>query len=276
MGSTAKKIILASVGTCAAWAIAIKPRTKDKPDLSLFSSYDYANGGLHDFCKNMPEHSLKAYELAVQHGYGVVIDVRLTKDGIPVAFADHELWRMCSRGGSIEEMTYEELKDCRLLDTDETIPTLREALELIDGQVPVQVHLKEWNSNALQLCEDTAAVLDEYDGIFAVASLDFKIIRWFRRNRDSYIRVQMFEKSVDLGNSLFEAVVRIAKNLLLTNCTAKPDVISSHIVDRKNISLRLCRRLYRVPVMYWPIRTMKEYETARFDNAIASFEDIEP
>ena len=272
----AGKIILASVGTLAAWAIAVKPRTKDKPDMSLFLSYDYANGGLHDFCKNMPEHTLKSYELAVQHGYGVVMDVRITKDGVPVVFADHELWRMCSKEGTIEDSLYEEIKDLKLLETEEKIPTLKEALELVDGQVPVLIQLKDWGDNTTELCENTSLVLDEYEGIFAVESLDYKVVRWFMRYREPYIRAQMLEKSIDLGNSVFEVLSHVAKNFLLTNCLSKPDFISTHIVDRRSISLRLCRHLYHVPVMYWTICTLKEYETARLDDAIVAFEDIEP
>ena len=260
MGKTAKKIFWITAGTIAAWAVAIKPRTKGKPDMTVFSAYDYANGGLHDYCKNIPENSLKSFEKAMKHGYGVVMDVRITKDGVPVVFSDRGLWRMCSVEGNIEDKTLDEIKDLTLLETEMKIPTLEEALNLIDGQVPVLLNLKS----------------KEYDGIIAVEALDFRCVRWFMRYRPAVIRGQMFEKSVDFGDSFFTFIKQFAKNWLLTNFMARPDFIASHIVDRKSISLTFCRMLYHVPVINWTVCTMKGYEKARMDDAIVVFEDIEP
>ena len=276
MGKTASKIFWITAGTIAAWAYAIKPRTKDKPDMTVFSSYDYANGGLHDYCRNVPEHTLTAFRAAMKHGYGVVMDVRVTRDGVPVVFPDHELWRMCAMDGDLEGMTLEEVKQLKLLNTEHTIPTLSEALELIDGQVPVLLQMRTFGGNYSELCESCAVALDQYDGVIAVEALDYRCVRWFMRYRPAVIRGQMLEKSVDFGDSFFSFAKQFAKNWLLTNCATKPDFISCHMVDRKSLSLRFCRLLYHVPVMNWLVRTMKEYETARLDDAIVAFEDIEP
>ena len=276
MGKTAKRIFWIATGTIAAWAVAIKPRTKGKPDMSVFSSYDYANGGLHDYCKNFPENSIDAYEAAYKHGYGVVMPVRVTKDGVPVVFADHELWRMCNKDGIIEDMTIDEVKELRLLETKHQIPTLKEALDLIDGQVPVLIQLKSQDGNYTHLSESAALVLDGYDGVFAVESLDYRCVRWFMRYRPAVIRGQMLEKSVDFGDSIFSFLRQFAKNWLLTNYMSRPDFISTHIVDRKSISLRFCQMLYHVPVVHWTICTLKGYERSRMEDAIVVFEDIEP
>ena len=276
MGKTSKKIFWIATGTLAAWAVAIKHRTKGKPDMTVFSAYDYANGGLHDYCKNIPDNSLKSFERAMKHGYGIVMDVRITKDGVPVVFSDRGLWRMCSVEGNIEDKSIDELKEYRLIDTDMTIPTLEEALNLVDGQVPVLLNLKSLNGDYLNLCENCAVVIDQYDGVIAVEALDYRCIRWFMRYRPAVIRGQMFEKRVDFGDSIFTFIKQFGKNWLLTNFMSKPDFISSHLVDRKSISLTLCRILYHVPVMNWTVCTMKGYEKVRMDDAIVVFEDIEP
>lgn len=276
MGKTASKIFLFTAGTIAAWAYAIKPRTQGKPDMTVFSAYDYADGGLHDYCKNAPENTLSAFQSALLHGYGIVIEVRVTKDGTPVVFSDHELWRMCSTEGVLEEMTLEELKTHTLLETDSKIPTLSEALEMVDGQVPVLLQLKTSGNNVNELCEACAMVMDQYDGVIAMESLDYRCVRWFMRYRPAVIRGQMLEKNIDYGETFFSFLKQFAKNWLLTNCTSRPDFISCHIADRRSLSLRFCRLLYHVPVMNWTVRTMKEYEAARLDDAIVAFEDIEP
>ncbi len=276
MGKTAKRIFWIATGTIVAWAVAIKPRTKGKPDMTVFSAYDYANGGLHDYCKNFPENSLDAFEAAYKLGYGIVMPVRLTKDKVPVVFSDHELWRMCAADGAIEDITYAALKDFTLLDTRHHVPTLKEALDLIDGQVPVLIQMKPYGMNGNTLCECAAEVLDGYDGVFAVESLDYGCVRWFMRNRPAVIRGQMLEKSVDFGDSIISFLRRFAKNWLLTNNMCRPDFISAHIVDRKSLSLRFCRFLYHVPVMHWNVCTLREYERSRMEDAIVAFEDIEP
>ncbi len=276
MGKTGKKLVLITAGAIAAWAAAIKPRTKGKPDMRVFSSYDYANGGIHNNCKNIPENTLQSYKNALQHGYGIAIDVRLTSDGIPVAFSDHDLWRMCSVEGNVEDLTLEELKQLTLLETSDSIPSLKEALDYIDGQVPVLIQLKSEEEDYSQLCEKTAVLLDQYDGICAVEALDYRCVRWFMRYRPFIIRGQMLEKTIDLGNSFLEFVKQIAKNCLLTNILTKPDFISSNFADRRSISLSFCRFLYHVPVLNWVIHSHKEYESARLDDAVVIFEDIRP
>lgn len=271
-----KKIFALTVGTVAAWAYAIKPRTKDKPDLTLFSTYDYANGGCHDFGHDKPENSIEAYEEAMRHGYGVVIDVRVTKDGVPVAFSDHELWRMCSAEGKVELTKYDKLKECKLLGTDQTIPTLEEALNVIDGQVPVLLNIKSWKENYGFICTRVCEVLDKYEGIVAVESLDYRVIRWFRNYRPSIIRGQMLERR-SLGKfELMSAAGQFAREWMLTNCLSRPDFVSVHLADRDGISLRFCKLLYHVPLVYWTICTTEEYEIAREDDAVVVFEDIEP
>ncbi len=273
---TGKKIAAAAVGTTVAWAYAIKPRIKDKPDLTLFSTYDYANGGCHDFGHNKPENSKESFEEALRHGYGIVMDVRVSRDGVPVAFADHELWRMCGAEGKVEQTSCKQLKELRLLNTDMTIPTLQEALDIVDGQVPVLLNIRSWKENSGFLCARISEVLDKYEGIIAVESLDYKVVRWFRLYRPNIIRGQMTERrsvgKFDIGAYL----CRFVREWLLTNVMTRPDFIACHLADRGGISLRFCKILYHVPLVYWTICTTQEYETARDDDAVVVFEDIEP
>ena len=75
-------------------------------------------------------------------GYGIELDVQLTKDDVPVVFHDFTLQRVCAAAGKIRDFTLEELKQFRLDGTKEAIPTLAEVLQLVDGQVPLLVEMK--------------------------------------------------------------------------------------------------------------------------------------
>ena len=55
----------------------------------------YAHRGLHDNRSKAPENSLEAFRLAVVNGYGIELDVQITKDLVPVVFHDYDLKRTC-------------------------------------------------------------------------------------------------------------------------------------------------------------------------------------
>jgi glycerophosphoryl diester phosphodiesterase len=79
----------------------------------------------------IPECSLAAIRAASKWGYDAVeLDVRRSKDGIPVVFHDNTLRAACGRDGSISDLTAAEARDTRYLKNQETIATLDDALGL--------------------------------------------------------------------------------------------------------------------------------------------------
>lgn len=55
----------------------------------------YAHRGLHYNAGNAPENTMAAFERAVKAGYGIELDVQLTKDGQVVVTHDFHLRRNC-------------------------------------------------------------------------------------------------------------------------------------------------------------------------------------
>lgn len=89
------------------------------------------------------ENSTQIIQLASQFGAtGIEIDVRLTKDGVPILFHDADLSeRLIQKNGMvgpIEDYTYAQLETLvRLIRGGEHIPTLREALETVVYKTPL-------------------------------------------------------------------------------------------------------------------------------------------
>ena len=83
----------------------IKPNRKR--DTSYFHTKMYAHRGLHG--NGVPENSLTAFKLARENGYGVELDVQMTRDKKLVVFHDGSLKRMCGIDGFLRDYTYEEL-----------------------------------------------------------------------------------------------------------------------------------------------------------------------
>ena len=265
-----------AVGAAAAWAFAVKPRVFGKPDMSEIRRYDYARRGFFDPVKKIPENSMAAFRAAVEHGYGMTMDVRITRDGIPVLFHDQRLYRMTGIDGTVENSTLAELRELKLERTDEGIPTLEEALQMVDGRVPVILELHVCEGNQEALCELTCDVLDVYEGVFAVQSFDPRVLRWFRQQRNEYIRGQMVDYSYSSGTTIRSRVWDLFCASLFMNFLTEPDMISCSMGSRMNPSLWLCRALYRVPRFEWTVRSIESYEEVRTGGAIAVFESIEP
>ena len=91
-----------------------------------------AHRGLHDKDKGVPENSLAAFQLAVERGHAIELDVRITADNQLIVFHDLELKRMTGVPGQVTRWTLRDLKKLRLLGTEEAIPTVDEMLALVD------------------------------------------------------------------------------------------------------------------------------------------------
>ena len=125
-----KWLLLICILIALVYVYLIYPNMRKK-NCSVLSSYYYAHRGFHDNMSDAPENSMKAFALAVDNGYGIEMDVQLTKDDIPVVFHDFTLRRVCGVEGKVRDYTYSELKEFRLCGSDQYIPTLVEFLELV-------------------------------------------------------------------------------------------------------------------------------------------------
>ena len=67
----------------------------------------FAHRGLHDEMR--AENSMSAFSAAVEGGFGIELDVRLSKDGELVVFHDDTLERVCGIKGRVDSFTAAEL-----------------------------------------------------------------------------------------------------------------------------------------------------------------------
>ncbi|KAG1713712.1 Type I secretion system membrane fusion protein PrsE [Nymphon striatum] len=99
-----------------------------------------AHRALHD--ATMAENSLEAVKAAVDAGYGIEIDIQPSKDGVPMVFHDYDLARLTGVAGPIAQATSLGLS-CIPLSGGGTIPTLAQVLEVVAGQVPLLIEIKD-------------------------------------------------------------------------------------------------------------------------------------
>ena len=134
-----------------------------------------AHRALQDAADGRPENSRAAIRSAIAAGYGIEIDLQLSSDGCAMVFHDNDLDRLAEASGPVRARTCSALQAIPLKGGDgEGIPELAEVLELVAGQVPLLIELKDQNGEmgltdgALERA--TAKALKGYAGPVAVLS----------------------------------------------------------------------------------------------------------
>ena len=110
-----------------AWLFCIAPASP-RGDFAEMKKYDYAHRGLHEKDLSVPENSMAGFKSAVEAGYGIEFDLQLTKDKKVVVHHDRSLKRVCGADVSIGDLTYKELQQYRLQNTEERVPLFSEPM----------------------------------------------------------------------------------------------------------------------------------------------------
>jgi glycerophosphoryl diester phosphodiesterase len=100
------------------------------------------------------ENTLTSFQQAIDLGVEMVeLDVHMTLDTQVVGCHDFTIDRTSNGSGKIEDMTLEQFKQAKVLDRDtkkptaESMPTLKESLELLKGKTTVLLEIKRRNKN---------------------------------------------------------------------------------------------------------------------------------
>ena len=142
----------------------------------IFLSRPIAHRGLHDRQDGRPENSRAAMQAAVEQGYGIELDIQSSSDEVPMVFHDPTLARLTGEEGRIRDRRADELGFLPLLGGPETIPTLRQVLDLVGGRVPLLIEIKDQDGrmgpNVGPLEQAVAGVLRGYEGPVALMSFN--------------------------------------------------------------------------------------------------------
>ncbi len=246
----------------ALYLFLLAPRMFGKPDMSAMNGYHYAHRGYFDNEAGVPENSLAAFEAAIDAGYAIELDVAVSSDNVAMVFHDASLSRMRGVEGKIWDYTSQELKAMKLLGTEQTIPTLEEALALIGGRVPVLVEYKMDEVDAI-VCEKGHELLKDYDGAYAIQCFHPLALMWYKKNAPEIPRGQLAQQFYKVAKYR-TSPAHYAMTYLLTNVVTRPDFISYKYSDAGSVSLNLCR-LMGAKTACWTLRASEHYEQVKGD-----------
>lgn len=102
-----------------------------------------AHRALHDVGDGRPENSVEAIQAAISAGYGIEIDLQLSRDGRAVVFHDYDLRRLTGESGAVHQRDAMELSGIPLSGGGTGIPSLADVLDQVNGRVPLLIELKD-------------------------------------------------------------------------------------------------------------------------------------
>lgn len=252
----------------------LSTRCSGRKDMRRLRSWAYAHRGLHSETK--PENSMAAFRSALNHGYGIELDVHLLKDGNLAVIHDSNLARTTGKDGVIEDLETSDLWEYNLEGTPQVIPTFKEVLDLFDGKAPLIVELKVAGNNYAQLCEKVCQMLDSYKGLYCLESFDPRAVRWLRMNRPELIRGQLAENFLKSPTAKVPWIVKLVMTHQVLNFYTRPDFVAYKFDDRKTLANAIVKKWWGTPRVAWTIENQQDFDTAKKEGWIPIFENFRP
>ena len=274
---SSKIIIILSIALALLFAIvgfynfATAGEAISEDKISWIKETPIAHRGLHT--KDIPENSLSAFENALKNNYAIELYVHFTKDKDVVVFHDENLKRITNDTRNIEDVNYDELKNLRLGNTNEIIPTLEEVLELVDSKVAILIEIKDCK-DYIELSEKTYEILKGYEGNYAIQSFNPFILEWYKNNASEVVRGQLSGTFTEGSESLNSFEKFALKNMLL-NFKSKPNYIGYDLEGIPKSKLESLRKK-GVPIIVWTVKNKEDMEKAYKYSDNITFENFLP
>lgn len=246
----------------------VLPGESNAAQRAPFWGLNIAHRGLHSKDKTIPENSLAAFTAAIDAGYGIELDIQLSKDNEVVVFHDDDLRRVCGVAGRVDSYTLAELKAFRLFGTGQAIPTLKEVLALVNQQVPLVIELKT-GPKRIALCHAAWNILCTYDGDICVESFDPRILRMFKKYVPGLLRGQLIAAPKTLGGTPASYLVGWG----LGHFLGRPHFLACH-KGKMSLPIRFAGRF--AMRLVWTVTDTDDYDSLEDAYDAVIFEGYQP
>lgn len=267
-----KGIFVAGIAAGGLYILSTQGRTKH-PGLAALRGWKYAHRGLHN--ETLPENSMGAFRAALEHGYGIELDIHLMKDGRLAVIHDTSLKRTAGADVKITDLTAGDLENYRLGDTDEKIPLFSEVLELFAGKAPLIIELKSDN-NAAALVSAAIKAMEGYEGPYCMESFDPRCVMELKKQAPQIIRGQLTMDYFKEEKSPLPKVLKWVLTQHAENFLTMPDFVACRYTDRNTAGSRIARKFWGVQGVTWTLKTQEELDTAQAEGWLPIFEGFIP
>lgn len=211
----------------------------------------FAHRGLHDEAAGVPENSLAAFDRAIEAGYGIELDVRMTRDANVIVFHDATLDRMTEATGEVRKRAATDLRRIKLKSSAETLQTLADVLDHIHGRTPLLIEIKATGRRYVPACVAVRHALEGYRGPVAVMSFHPSVPCWFAKHAPRLVRgLVMTEED---GRSLSPYALRKRLRRQLLTWRAKAHFIA-YDIRRLPSPFAAAARHHGLKLLTWTVR----------------------
>lgn len=243
-----------------------------RDDISWIKETPIAHRGLHD--NSHVENSISAFKNAIDNDYAIELDVQLTKDNQVIVFHDENLKRMTNDNRDVSDINYNELKNLKLKNSHESIPLLKEVLEVVDGKTPILIEIKN-GDDVIRLGKELYNIVKCYNGKYAVQSFNPFVLEWYKNNAPEVLRGQLSGTFTGDSSGNLKVYEKFALENLMLNFKSKPNFIAYELKGLPHFRVSLLRK-HNIPILSWTVESEKELDKAYkySDNII--FDKIRP
>ena len=202
------------------------------------------------------ENTIESFQEAIKNKFAIECDVVMSKNDEVIVFHDTNIKRLTNIDLNISEITSQELKEIKLLNTESHIPTLDEVLYSVNSETPLMIEIKSGYTPIIE--ERLLEIIRSYSGSISVKSFDLNSISWFKKNAP-YIKYGLVGSNLDIN-------INYLKDLEINFLSYDINFIDDSIVNAAKEN--------GIPVIAWTIDNENKYKMGlkKADNII--FEKI--
>ena len=198
---------------------ALFPRVKRR-----FTHRSYAEKGLSFGPDAADENTAEAVMKAADARYGSRLDIRLTKDSVPVVFSDATLERAAGDNRRIADLTFEELSGIPMLGDRriEKLIDITKAMEERKDRAPILLNLhpdRDPKEEKEAFCRSVTEAFYEQRYFCAVESDDLDVLSFYAKNYSNIVRGQVLYPKEESGLPEKEYNIRMQ---MLRNMKTRP------------------------------------------------------
>ena len=184
-----------------------------------FTRRCYADKGLCSAKQKTAGNTLEAVKRAADQHYGSRIDVRLTKDNVPVLFSDKDLSKAAGDPRRIEDLTYAEVSSLTVYDKHhiDKLQDVVEALSKYEEKALMLNLLCDYTDKekVTEYCKAVTEIFYPYRRFCCVESENYRVIHFYAANYSNIVRgLRMLPREQsDLEDKEYEDLHKMRKNM---------------------------------------------------------------
>lgn len=246
-------------------------------DASWIADRPVAHRGLHDRARGIVENTASAFEAAAAAGYAMECDIQMSSNGEAMVFHDETVDRLVEGSGPVAGFTTAALRSMAMHGCADRMITLGELCDLVAGRMPLLVEVKPSWGGDRRLERRVADTLVDYRGRVAVMSFDPGSVAALAALSPDIPRgvVQESEYASPEWQDL-SFWRRYALGRLLHLPLSRPHFLAWYVDDLENRVPQLARKILRLPMLTWTVRSPEDQARAGLYADQMIFEGFRP